>query len=95
MSQQTDAEREALETLLASDGWRYLVAHAQREYGAEQYRRRVQVALQAPSMQGHAEVLKVEASAEAVGMLLRWPQERVEALRRTPDKVSRFPGGAA
>ena len=80
-------ELEDLEALLASPGWARLVAFANREWSSEQYRARVQRALDtipSPDKAGEAAVLimRLEDTAKAVDNMINWPAFRIGQLRQ-------------
>lgn len=80
-------EVEDLEALLASPGWARLVQFANREWSSEQYRLRVQRALDtipSPDKAGEAAVLimRLEDTAKAVDNMLAWPAFRLSQLRQ-------------
>jgi hypothetical protein len=82
-----NTELEDLETLLASPGWARLVAFANREWSSEQYRQRVQRALDtvpSPDKAGDAAILimRLEDTAKAVDNVLAWPAFRLRQLRQ-------------
>lgn len=82
-----DNELEDLEALLASPGWARLVAFANREWSSEQYRARVQRALEtvpSPDKSGDAAILimRLEDTAKAVDNVLAWPGFRLSQLRQ-------------
>ena len=81
-----NSELEDLEALLASPGWARLVGFVNREWSSEQYRARVQQALNtisAPDKANDAAVLimRLEDTAKAVDNVLAWPGFRIQQLK--------------
>ena len=77
------AEREALQELIGTDGWRAFCAHALREWQGVGYVARMGTALAkddaiAPRV--------VHRTAEEVQRLLQWPTDRVLELKGVVDE---------
>jgi hypothetical protein len=78
------AEREALDALLASEGWRVLVAWVEREYSAEMTLERMRQQLAGVKMSDEVTQQKLVSShlgvREAVQAVVCYPKERLARL---------------
>jgi hypothetical protein len=72
-------EREALEELIRSDGWRTFTARTLREHQGRGYVSRMQTALAGPDPGTAAKV--VDRAASDILRVLQWPTDRVSELR--------------
>lgn len=85
--EQRDAEREALDALLASNGWRVMLTYIDRNWGPAAYRLRCQMALRKiPMSAGNVAAMteltisEMEAVASAMELLQQWPVQRLKQL---------------
>lgn len=95
MESERSTEMEDLEGLMAHQGWRRFWERSQADWGPEQYRARVHQALAAVASDDRQEqaaketVFQIDAAFRAVETLVRWPAERVKALRQKLEKPER------
>lgn len=93
-----DEEREALEALLVSPGWRLIREYIDKNWGPRAYRERCRREVTALPKVGEMEalaqlsVLQVEAVTAAMELLERWPVERAKTLAVKKDQKTRGRG---
>jgi len=71
-------EREALEEMIRTDGWRYFLAHVSREFEGFGYRARMKIAL------GSTDPIAArlaDRTADEVIRLVQWPTNQVNELK--------------
>lgn len=97
-----DAEREALEALLVSAGWRHVLAYIDRNWGAVAYRERCRAGLRNLPVTATRDLIdlpiqQVEAVTSAMELLQQYPENRVKALANLKKQHSprRRPGRGA
>lgn len=89
-----DAEREALEALIVSPGWRLVAGYIDRNWGAVAYRERCRAGLRSLPPTASRELIdlpiqQVEAVTSAMELLQGFPAARIKALAQI--KKSRAP----
>lgn len=90
-----DSEREALDALLSSPGWRIVRAYIERNWGPKAYRFRCQqqigkVALSADmDITTQHTIAQVEAVTSAMELLEMWPAHRLKQLMVEKAKPAR------
>jgi hypothetical protein len=83
MSERTK-EREALEEGLVTEFWKLFAEHVTREWGPAGLRYQSAVIAASQSANAVVELQKVLHTQEQIALLLRWPAERMNALKDTP-----------
>lgn len=86
-----EREREELEELLKTPGWRRLVDYARRTWAGDGYAQKLKLAINDAKAAGTnvAEAVeRVDASNEAINAVLSWPAGRVQALERQETRRS-------
>lgn len=80
-------EREQLQDLLRSEGWRIFADVAQREWGAggERFQLAVEQAASKADAESAAYLRMVIFAKKEVERLLAWPTERIHALKAKED----------
>lgn len=73
-------EKDALDNLLKSPGWLVFLAQVRKEWGAEQYGRRIKVALGHDLSQVPILVKAIDFANDEIGILLSWPGKRLKDL---------------
>lgn len=91
-----EAERTALEDMLRSDGWVVFQRHMAARWGAEEYERTVDAALEAKHdpVDEIAITRRIRDTFKGVRASMKWPEERVKALKDAPKETltDRFAG---
>lgn len=78
-----DAEREALEALLLSEGWRAYVAAMQTQWSPASYEKAIRDAMKTaePGTDITPIVGQINATYSGMRQMLNWPQERLRVLK--------------
>lgn len=77
-------EEDALSALLVSDGWQLVMAHLEREWGAEAYARQIDAKIaEAKRNRDSAEgdIGELGAACRAVRLFMQWPVRRAAELK--------------
>lgn len=70
-------KREALEDLLTSEGWQYLLSHVAHEWEGSGYKARMRQALS----NDITDAKVVDRTAQEIFRLLQWPSDQVRDLK--------------
>jgi hypothetical protein len=89
-------EEEALAAFLESDGWQFVQAHLDREWGPEAYARQIDAAIvkaRAARDSAEQDIGELGAAARAVRLFAQWPAQRLAELKAERQKpAGRFAG---
>lgn len=76
-------EREALEELIQTPGWRIFLAHAAQEWEGRGYRQRIKTAL---ASMDPLSARVVDRTADEIFRLLKWPEAQINDLKGVVDE---------
>jgi len=85
-------EQDALHALVTSDGWAFVLAHLEQEWGAQAYARRMDAAIVKAKQENRlaeGDICELSAAVRAVQIFAQWPSERLKQL--AAQKPSRNP----
>lgn len=88
-------EPDALQALLASDGWQLFQAFLEQEWGATAYARKIDHAITAAKQardSAEGDICELGAACRAVRLAAQWPTQRLAALQGAKPASSGFLG---